>query len=85
MRYCEKMWYRQTGHRHNKIRRTRLHAVHLRLHTHSEYVIFIVFHRNIGYTKAPQCYVICILAVLLTVCLRPADIVTTTRWLRHIQ
>ena len=26
--------------------------------THSEYVILIVFHSNIGYANAPQCYII---------------------------
>jgi hypothetical protein len=35
--------------------------------THSEYVLLNVFHCNSGYPKAPQCYVIRTLLVLLKV------------------
>jgi hypothetical protein len=35
--------------------------------THSEYVILIAFHRNSSYARAPGCYIIRILPVLLHV------------------
>ena len=48
-----------------------LHArkieVRIETHTHSEYVILLLFYSNIGYSKSSQCYDMCTSPVLVLV------------------
>ena len=55
----------QSGRPQITVRRMRLHAGYLRLQTHSEYVILLLFHYNNCCTNAPQCYGTRTLSVLL--------------------
>jgi hypothetical protein len=57
--------YNGTGHR-RQFCACALRAGELRLHTRSEYVIFIDFHCNKGYKKAHKCYVIPTLSALFS-------------------